>query len=66
MWKDFRSPSWFSTTEFLRLIWKVEMPGVREPLSIHYLTTEYNLNMKHHEKTALGWKMPREVARAAI
>ena len=25
------------------------MPGVRE-LSIHYLTTEYNLNMKHHEK----------------
>ena len=49
MWKDFRCPSWFSTTEFLRLIWKVEMPGVRE-LSIHYLTTEYNLNMKHHEK----------------
>ena len=49
MWKDFRCPSWFSTTEFLRLIWKVEMPGVTE-LSIHYLTTEYNLNMKHHEK----------------
>ena len=38
MWKDFRCLSWFSTTEFLRLIWKVEMPGVREPLSIHYLT----------------------------